>query len=46
MPMNLSYVLSAYGVWIIAFIIYIPMLKYKLKRTTQTLETYQQKKQK
>ena len=44
MPMNFDYVLTAYGIWILAFGIYIPMIRYKLKRYHQVLETYEQKK--
>lgn len=44
MPMNLEYVIAAYGIWLIAFIIYIPVLRRRLKVYTHALETYKQKK--
>ncbi len=44
MPMNLEYVLTSYGIWVVAFLIYIPVMKRKLKTYTQSLETHQQQK--
>ncbi|MGK5093200.1 hypothetical protein WDW89_14440 [Deltaproteobacteria bacterium TL4] len=44
MPMNLGFVVTCYAVWLLAFVIYIPMLRSKLKQHTQALEAFQQKK--
>ena len=39
MPMNLEYVLISYGLWVLAFVIYIPWIKQKRKVFQQSLKT-------
>ncbi len=37
--MNLEYVLISYGLWVLAFVIYIPWIKQKRKVFQQSLKT-------
>ena len=37
--MNLEYVLISYGLWVLAFVIYIPWIKQKRKVFRQSLKT-------
>ena len=39
MPMNLEYVLISYGLWVLAFVLYIPWIKQKRKVFQQSLKT-------
>ncbi len=38
MPMNLEYVLFSYGIWGIAFLVYVPWVALKLRRYRQGLQ--------
>ncbi|MGA1597805.1 MAG: hypothetical protein ACO4AU_02055 [bacterium] len=42
MPMNLEYVLTSYGVWILAFVLYVPWVCYKLRRYREGLQSFRQ----
>ena len=44
MPKNLDFVFSAYSIWIVAFLIYIPMIKYKLNKYSKEIKAFGQKK--
>jgi len=44
MPLNLEYVLSTYGIWLVTMILYIVIMRLKLKTYTDALENLQQKK--
>ena len=41
MPMNMEYVLVTYGIWILTFVVYIPLQKFRLKKYQQILEKAQ-----
>ncbi len=38
MPMNLEYVLASYGIWGIAFLVYVPWVALKMRRYRQGLQ--------
>lgn len=44
MPMNLDYVFSTYGIWLVTVVLYAGILRRKLKNYNHALETLQKKK--
>lgn len=44
MPMNLEYVFSTYGIWLVAVILYTGIIRRKLKVYTHALQNLQQEK--
>jgi len=40
MPDNLEYVLFSYGVWVLAFAVYIPLMRYRIKTYTDVLNSH------
>ncbi|MBF0287383.1 MAG: hypothetical protein HQM14_06140 [SAR324 cluster bacterium] len=43
MPMNLEYVFTTYGIWLITFILYVFIIRKKLKTYNDALENFKQK---
>ena len=43
MLIGLEYVVSAYGIWVCTFAIYILLAKHRLKKTNQTVVALEQR---
>ena len=44
MPMNLEYVLSTYGIWLVTMILYVGVMRRKLKVYNHALENLENQK--